>query len=76
MGNTVVVEALLESAITPNRLISKNEKYDTFADSTLASLLVGGNGFMRFDNGDIRLLRWLSEHGFEASPYADGATRR
>lgn len=57
MGNDVVVEALIASAITPYRLVSRNKKYGTFDDSTLAAMLVGDNGFMRFDDGDTPLLR-------------------
>ena len=57
MGNDVVVEALIESAITPYRLISRNRKFGTFGDSTLAGMLVNDNGFMRFDDGDTPLLR-------------------
>jgi ankyrin repeat protein len=57
MENDTLVEALIESAITPYRLRSKNARYGTFRDTTLDSMLVNRNGFMRFDDGDTPLLR-------------------
>jgi ankyrin repeat protein len=57
MGNDVVVEALIESAITRYLLNRKTARYGGFRDTTLKAMLVNRNGFMRFDDGDTPLLR-------------------